>query len=192
MGESFESLAAEGGVHEYAERGYRQYEKEGFNTPSGKVEIFSGRLKKMGYDPSPVRRDMVANPGDGAEPFPLMLTTGGNLLPYTHWQYRYLPRLNKRASEPLLEIHPDTAAAFGISDSDRVEVVTETGTIRIKARLSGTIRPGTLHVAQGWESSNANRLTSVRNSDPISGFPNLKSLRCRVRKITSKTPSSSP
>ncbi|MBT3256940.1 MAG: hypothetical protein HN366_10840 [Deltaproteobacteria bacterium] len=30
---------------------------------------------------------------------------------------------------------------------------------------------------------NANRLTSVQHLDPISGFPNLKSLRCRVRKL---------
>ena len=86
--------------------------------------------------------------------------------------------------EPFIEIHPDTAAALGISDSDRVEVTTETGAIRVNARLCETIRPGTLHMAQGWEDNNANRLTSVKHSDPISGFPNLKSLRCRVGKYS--------
>ena len=183
VGVSYESLVAQGGVHEYAQRTYRQYEKNGFNTPSGKVEIFSGRLKKMGYDPSPIRPRVKQNLTVVAESDPLVLTTGGNLLAYTHWQYRYIPGLRKRAPEPFLEIHPDTASAWGVSDSDRVEVTTETGTIRINARVSQTIRPGTLHMAQGWESSNANRLTSVTNSDPISGFPNLKSLGCRIRKL---------
>jgi anaerobic selenocysteine-containing dehydrogenase len=182
-GVSYESLVAQGGVYEYARRTYRQYEKNGFNTPSGKVEIFSGRLKKMGYDPSPIRPGVERNLTDVQEAYPLTLATGGNLLPYTHWQYRYIPGLNKRAPEPLLEIHPDTAAVFGISDSDKVEVMTETGKIKIKARLTGTIRPGTLHIPQGWESGNANRLTSVKERDPISGFPNLKSLRCRIRKF---------
>ena len=184
VGVSYESLVAEGGIHEYAQRTYRQYEKNGFNTPSGKVEIFSERLKKMGYDPSPIRPRMKQNLTVVAESDPLILTTGGNLASYTHWQYRYIPGLRKRAPEPFLEIHPDTAAALGVSDSDRVEVTTEIGTIRINARLCETIRPGTLHMAQGWESSNANRLTSVKHSDPISGFPNLKSLRCRIRKYS--------
>ncbi len=183
MGISYESLVAQGGIQQYASRTYRQYEKNGFNTPSGKVEIYSGRLKKMGFDPSPIRAGMEQIPSGAVETDSLMLTTGGNLLPYTHWQHRYIPRLNKRAPEPLLEIHPHTAAKFHISDADGVEVTTETGSIRIKARLTESIRPGTVHIPQGWESSNANRLTSVENRDPVSGFPNLKSLSCRIRKI---------
>ena len=183
LGVSYESLIAEGGIHEYDRRVYKKYEMEGFKTPSGKVEIFSERLKNAGYDPSPIRSHVEQNLTGAEEAFPLILTTGGNLLPYTHWQFRYIPRLKKMAPEPVLEIHPDTAEQFEISDSDRVEVKTITGKIQIKARLTETIRRGTVHMAQGWESSNANMLTSVDDSDPISGFPNLKSLRCQVRKL---------
>ncbi|MCD4715439.1 MAG: molybdopterin-dependent oxidoreductase [Desulfobacterales bacterium] len=183
LGVSYESLIAEGGIHEYDRRAYKKYEMEGFQTPSGKVEIFSERLKNMGYDPSPIRSNAEQSPAEAEEAFPLILTTGGNLLPYTHWQFRYVPRLMKMAPEPVLEIHPDTAGQFGISDSDMVEVQTETGKIQIKARLTDNIRRGTVHMAQGWESSNANMLTSTNDADPISGFPNLKSLRCQVRKL---------
>jgi hypothetical protein len=38
-------------------------------------------------------------------------------------------------------------------------------------------------ISQGWEEANANELSSGESPDPVSGFPNLKSLRCRVRKI---------
>ena len=66
--------------------------------------------------------------------YPLTLCTGGNLLPYTHWQFRYLPQLRKRAPEPFLEIHPKTASRFKISDSETVELCTETGKIKVNAR----------------------------------------------------------
>lgn len=183
MDVSYESLAAEGGFHEYGARVHRKYETEGFHTPSGKVEILPERMKDMGHDFFPVFcRTSECEVITRSEDFPLVLTTGGNLLPYTHWQFRYISRLRKRASEPILEIHAKTAAEFGISDDDRVEVATETGQIQIKARLADTIRPGTVHMAQGWETANANMLTTSDNPDPISGFPNLKSLRCRIRK----------
>ena len=190
LGVSYAGLVAEGGIHECGQRTYRKYETDGFLTPSGKIEIFSERLKSFGYGPFPIHGEM-AEPKDqeAGREFPLILSTGGNLLPYTHWQFRYIPRLNKRAPEPFLEIHPHTAAQSGISDSETIEVATEAGTIQIKARLTENICCGTVHMAQGWENSNANRLISVDDSDPISGFPNLKSMRCAVRKRSTSTPS---
>ena len=68
----------------------------------------------MGVDPSPDPAGFwEQNLTVVAESNPLMLTTGGNLLPYTHWQYRYIPGLRKRAPEPFLEIHPDTGRGIG-------------------------------------------------------------------------------
>ena len=32
---------------------YRKYEREGFRTPTGKVELYSTLLEKHGYDPLP-------------------------------------------------------------------------------------------------------------------------------------------
>lgn len=36
---------------------YRKYEKEGFKTPSGKVELYSRQLKDLGFDPLPRYRE---------------------------------------------------------------------------------------------------------------------------------------
>ena len=187
VGVSYESLVAEGGIHEYAQRTYRQYEKTDSTRLRGKWK-FSQGASKNGV------RSVPDSAEDETEP------DGCGRIRSVDVDHRRQPGflyplavpvhsgLRKWAPEPFLEIHPDTAAALGVSDSDRVEVTTETGTIRISARICETIRPGTLHLAQGWEGSNANQLTSVEYSDPISGFPNLKSLRCRIRNIPKMKP----
>ncbi|MBN2032988.1 MAG: molybdopterin-dependent oxidoreductase [Deltaproteobacteria bacterium] len=182
LGLSYEALVSRGGLYEYEKRTYRKYETQGFSTPTGKVEILSESLRAGGYDPSPVRDTVLHSWGED-KAFPLVLTTGANLLPYLHWQYRYIPKLRKLAPEPLFEVHPQTALEWGIEDRETAEVRNANGKIRLKAHVTEKIRPDTIHIPQGWEEANANELSSGESPDPISGFPNLKSLRCRIEKI---------
>jgi anaerobic selenocysteine-containing dehydrogenase len=182
LGLSFQSVSDRGGIYEYDKRRYKKYEHQGLNTPTGKVEIESERLKSLGYDPFPIRDDVLHH-AKYSDEFPLFLTTGGNLLCYLHWQYRYIPRLGKMAPEPLFEVHPQTALQHGIAEGETAEVQTPRGKIRLKAHLTNRIRPDTIHIPQGWEEANANELTGMEGADPLSGFPNLKSLRCHIQKI---------
>ncbi len=179
---TYSDLVSKNGIHEYEERRYRKYAEQGFNTPTGKVEILSERLKRFGYDPFPIRED-VFDSAPEQDGFPLSLSTGGNLLCYLHWQYRYIPGLRKMAPEPLFDVHPKTASRYGIAEGDMAEVQTPHGAIRLKASLSETIRHDTIHIPEGWEEANANILTSLEDTDPVSGFPNLKSIGCRIRKL---------
>jgi anaerobic selenocysteine-containing dehydrogenase len=182
QGVTYGDLMARGGIYEYEGRRYRKYEEKGFQTPTGKVEICPEVLKNLGFDPSPIVEEFfrVAEP---SEHYPLLLTTGGNLLCYTHWQFRYLPKLRKMAPEPECEIHPDTALQHGISEGEKVEVWTRLSHVLVKAHLTERIRPDTIHIPQGWEEANANVLTVMRGADPISGFPNLKSVPCRLVRV---------
>ncbi|MGD8982927.1 MAG: molybdopterin-dependent oxidoreductase [Desulfobacteraceae bacterium] len=182
LGVTYRDLVSKGGIYEYEKRRYKKYEDQGFHTPSGKVEIYSERLKGLGYDPSPIRED-AHQKADVSDRFPLHLTTGGNLLCYLHWQFRYIPKLRKMAPEPLFEIHPNTAHQYGLSAGEMAEIRTKDGKIQLKTHLTDNIRPDTIHMPQGWEEASANELTPSDDTDPISGFPNLKSLRCSVRKI---------
>jgi anaerobic selenocysteine-containing dehydrogenase len=182
LGVSYEQIVSMGGIYEYDQRRYRQYEKKGFKTVTGKVEIFSEKLKSFGFDPFAVA-DNFTGPDIETDEFPLSLTTGGNLLPYLHWQYRYIPRLKKLNPEPVVDIHPTTAGQYGLSENEMVEIQTKDGSIQLRIRITEKIRPDTLHIPQGWEEANANELTSRVEADPISGFPNLKSLTCRIKKI---------
>jgi anaerobic selenocysteine-containing dehydrogenase len=182
LGVTYGDLVSKGGIYEYGNRIYKQYEDQGFRTPSGKVEIYSERLKRLGYDPSPIREGAHKAAGESGQ-FPLHLTTGGNLLCYLHWQYRFIPKLRKMAPEPFFEIHPSTARQCGLSEGEVGEIRTKTGKIQLKAHLTDNIRPDTIHIPQGWEEACANEITPSDDTDPVSGFPNLKSLRCSVCKI---------
>jgi formate dehydrogenase (coenzyme F420) alpha subunit len=179
---SYRDVVAQGGVYEYEGRRYRKYEDSGFQTPSAKVEVHPRLLQELGFDPSPLNPAFSREPATSEE-YPLVLTTGGNLLCYTHWQFRYLPKLRKMAPEASCEIHPDTALAHGLSQGDTVEVTTASGSVRVKVRLTDNIRLDTVHLPQGWEEANANVLTDMSGADPISGFPNLKSVPCRIAPI---------
>jgi anaerobic selenocysteine-containing dehydrogenase len=182
LGVTYEEIVSQGGIYEYETRKYHQYEKEGFKTSTGKVEIFSEKLKSFGFDPLPVSEDMLDFEKE-TDAFPLSLTTGGNLLPYLHWQFRYIPKLRKLNPDPVFEINPATADQYGLSQDEMVEIQTKDGSVRLKTRITEKIRPDTLHIPQGWEEANANELTSPVEADPVSGFPNLKSLKCRLQKI---------
>ena len=179
QGLTYQGIVAQGGIYEYEGRRYKKYEGKGFPTPSGKVEIYPQLLKEHGFDPSPIMTEFSQAP-EPSEEYPLVLTTGGNLLCYTHWQFHYLSKLKKMAPEPVCEIHPDTALACGVSQGEQVEVRTPFGSVRVAARLTERIRRDTIHIPQGWEEANANVLTGMSGADPISGFPNLKSVPCNL------------
>jgi anaerobic selenocysteine-containing dehydrogenase len=182
IGLTYRELVSLGGIFQYQERKYKKYEIDGFHTPRGKVEIYPEPLGRLGMNSSPIRDD-VCSPSDSSEAFPLVLVTGGNLLPFTHWQYRYIKSLRKMSSGPRFEVHPETAGRYGISDGDVAEIETRYGRIRLPAHFTQSIGPDTIHVPQGWEEANANELTGLEQIDPVSGFPNLKSLRCVIRRL---------
>jgi len=182
LGITYQDLISQGGIYEFDKRRYKKYEREGFSTATGKVEFYPKLLDDFGFDPSPVRENVGEFVEYGGE-FPLLLTTGGNLPCYTHWQYRYISKLRKMSPEPAFEIHPVTANNYRISEGEMSEIRSPFGKIRLKACLTRRILPDTIHISQGWEEANVNELTGAENADPISGFPNLKSTRCHIRKL---------
>ena len=92
-------------------------------------------------------------------------------------------------------MHPETAALHNIQNNDQVVIETASGTITQFARLTGDIRPGIIYAAYGWwfpegkcelqyewKKSNLNILTSTRILGKEFGTPNMKGLRCRIRR----------
>jgi anaerobic selenocysteine-containing dehydrogenase len=163
---------------------YKQYEQKGFQTPSGKVELYSQTLEKLGLDPLPTHREFEETPVSNQElarEYPLVLTTGARMAEYTHSQLRNVPRLSKRAPEPKAQIHPETAAKYGISDGQMMIVETRRGSIEIRAEVTDSIVPGVVNLPHGWGQANANILTDEKSADPVTGCPALKSILCRVK-----------
>ena len=164
----------------------RYYEKAGFPTPSGKVEIGCATLAEHGLEPLPVYREPPESPQsrpDMASSYPLVMTSGARVAAYTHSQYRNVPRLRKLMPEPLVDIHSADARPRGITTGDDVIISTPRGNIRMKARVTGTILPGVVSMPHHWPGeANVNALVDDKNLDPISGFIPCKSQLCQVSK----------
>ncbi|MEW6664533.1 MAG: molybdopterin-dependent oxidoreductase [Thermodesulfobacteriota bacterium] len=153
-------------------------------TPSGKIELYSPTLAEAGYDPLPVYRapsqSRTRAPGLTGE-YPLILTTGVRVIEYTHWQMRSIASLREKAPEPVAEVHRRTASRCGFHDGDQVRLQTRKGSILVKLRTTEDIRPDVVNLHHGWEGeSNANLLTELEPRDPVTGYPQMKALACRI------------
>ena len=173
---------------------HRLYEeKGGFRTPSGKVALYADYLEAINIQPLPEYREPAESPvssPDVAEDFPLVLTTGGRLLVYYHSSHRNIASLKKRAPDPELQIHPDTAAKLGIENGEWVDLVSPRGKVEIKALFDENIHPGVVHshhgfwygVKDGWKRININMITDDESMCPVTASVPIKSLLCRVEK----------
>ena len=174
---------------------YRSYEKKGFSTPSGKIEIYSEQLKQWGYEPLPCHLNLPGSSGEFLKEYPLIFTSAKDPF-FFHSAYRNIPSLRKLSPDPVLLIHPDTASQSGIKERDWVAVETEMGSIRQKAKLDREIDPRVIILSfgwwfperkdlelSGWKESNLNVLTNNNPPyEPAIGSTPLRAIPCRISK----------
>ncbi|MFC2122077.1 molybdopterin-dependent oxidoreductase [Bacteroidota bacterium] len=170
----------------YGNLGRKQkYLDEGLKSPSGKVELYSEILEGYGYPPLPEFIEPLTALAEApklAEDYPLILTTGARMSPFTHSRHRNVARLRKLAPYPAVEINTGTAREMGIATDDWVIVESLKGRLRIRAKVTDDIHPRVVSIPHGWEEANVNLLTDSDNRDPISAYPAYKSAICRVTK----------
>lgn len=185
MGLSYEKLDQYPHGTFYAQKTYDMVKKQKIRTPSGKIELYSQTLADHGYAPLPEPVDpektLFSNPEE-AKAYPLWLSTGTRIVYFTHTQFRNLPSLRKRYPEPLAEVNPETAKAYGLSDGDFAIVETPKGQLKIKVKATPELSPDVVLISHGWDEANVNLLTGLDPKDPVTGYPHLKALRCRIRK----------
>lgn len=178
--------------------GYRNYEAEGFKTPSGKIELYSNQLKEWGFDPLPIYYELPETPYSApglAKEYPLVFTSGKSAF-YRHSAGRQIPSLRDSHPEPIIGIHPETASRLGLKEGDRAYIETKRGRITQKVSLITGIDPRVVYVDYAWwfpESgvtnlydwvkSNVNILTDNKllNGREM-GSANLRGILCKVYK----------
>jgi assimilatory nitrate reductase catalytic subunit len=116
--------------------------------------------------------------------YPVLLTTGRVLAQYQSGaQTRRVPELNAAAPEPFVELHPRLAARLGVTDGERVAVVSRRGRSVAPARVTGAIRPDTVFMPFHWSGEGrANTLTNPA-LDPISRMPEFKVCAVRLEAV---------
>lgn len=191
------------GVRRPLHQGWRKYAAKGgqgvkgFDTPTGRVELYSERLHRHGYPPVPQFSEPAEHPGaEGRQAYPYVLSSTKSGY-YCHSQHRIIASLRKRAPFPVIEIHSQLAARHDIRDGDWVQVSTRSGRARFKARFNDSLHTDVLIAEYGWwqacddlgqpaypvsgpASSNFNVLASSASVDPLSGSVPHRSLMCNI------------
>jgi anaerobic selenocysteine-containing dehydrogenase len=203
LGYNLKDFVAKTGGHASVGAGYQKHEKVGFATPTGKLELYSTILEKLGYDPLPRYYEPPESPistPELAKEYPLVLTTGGRFLPMYHSEHRQIESLRRQHPEPIAQINPQTAVELGIDDGDWIWIETPSGRIRQKCQFFKGIDPRVVHAQHGWWfpelpgeepwlhgvwESNINVVTSddPEQCNKISGGWPLRALLCKVYKV---------
>ncbi|WP_300459606.1 molybdopterin-dependent oxidoreductase [Desulfobacula sp.] len=170
----------------YQEKTY-ELNSDLFRTPSNKIELYSEALEHVGFDPLPTYQEPARSPQSAEKEFlaeyPLILSTGHRNYYYTHSQHRDVPSLRNESPEPETEIGPTTAKEYDIKTGDWIIIKTNTGQVKMKAKVDERISEGMVFVPHGWpEEANANLLTDVTCRECIMGYPDQKSLLCNIHK----------
>ena len=191
---TFEQLKEKGSV--IVPFKYRKYEDGGFRTPTGKIELYSTRFEELGYAPLPYYEEPPESPvsqPDIFEDYPLILTTGARIPCFFNSEHRQIENLRKARRDPMTEIHPETAARYGIKKGDWMWIETKRGRIRQRAKVTTGIDPRVIAAEHGWWfpedaapeygvwKSNVNLLTDNQPPyDRAMGTYQLRALLCRV------------
>jgi thiosulfate reductase/polysulfide reductase chain A len=159
-----------------------------WQTPSGKIEIFSATLDQAGY------------PGVPKWEEPLKPTAGqfylltGKVAQSTQFGSQNNQLLHKYSDEPRLWMNTATAESLGLADNELVEVTSSAGKVHIKLQATQAIRadcvymtPGYGHLskglttAYGWGACDSD--LHLTYTDPISGSQALSQTFVTVAKL---------
>jgi anaerobic selenocysteine-containing dehydrogenase len=136
-----------------------------FNTPSGKIELYSNAmLDKWGESPLPEYHEYA---GDEKAKYPLsFLSTHAR--ERIHSQFADIERLKGKDGRVLLYINPKDAENRNLQNDDMVEIYNNRGRIYAYVCITGLIKEGVVNVYEGLperSGASVNMLTNQDSSD---------------------------
>ncbi len=186
-GHNWESFVQQGYLA--GQKAFRQYEKKGFSTPSGKVEL---ALSINSLPGATVLPQYVRPEHETDDEFPLLLTSAKSPN-YLHSSYRWVQSLRRREPLPIAQIHPDTAESLGIEAGQEVWIKTRYAKILQTVDVTENIQPGVVcavhgwwfpeigaHRLQSWQKSNLNMITSADILGREFCTPVLRGIACSL------------
>ena len=158
-----------------------------FNTPSGKIELYSDTLNKVGFPGVPAWEE----PPKPAEGQFYLLT--GKVAQSTQFGTQNNQLLHKYSDEPRLWMNAKVAAEKGLADGDWVVVTSDAGLVNVHLQATEAIRPDCVYLTPGYGHLSKGLTTAfgigasdsvlhVTYTDPISGGQALSQTFVSVRK----------
>ena len=140
---------------------YRKYEKGllrpdgqiGFNTQTGRLELYCLNYARFGEDPLPYYEEPHISPystPDLFEEYPLILTSGGRYYTSFHSEHRQVPSLRKLHHDPICQINPVDAEKYGIKNGDWIWIENHLGKCKERAQVTQEVYPGLVHAQHGF------------------------------------------
>jgi len=121
-----------------------------FPTPSGRIEFYNESLVEFGEE-LPFHRETLESPRRSplAARYPLIFLSA-KVRATMHSIMANVDWMQEVSEEPLLHINPADAEKRAIADGDWVMAFNDRGKVKLKARLSEAVPPGTVNVPHGW------------------------------------------
>jgi formate dehydrogenase alpha subunit len=115
--------------------------------------------------------------------YPLVLTTGRRLFHYhTGTMTRKVRGLNIFMGEEKAQVNPEDAKRLGISDGDRIRVVSRRGQLTASTDVTEVVPVGLVYMSFHFAESPTNILTSTA-VDPVTKTPEYKVCAVRIEKV---------
>ena len=141
---------------------YYKYEKgllrpdgqPGFMTPTGRYEFYISLFDSWGVDALPYYEEPPTSPvatPELAEEYPLVLTTGKRSFEFFHSEWRQANTTSRELHPvPYFDIHPDTAAKYGLHEGEWAWIENQMGKCRQVVRLNATLDERVVSTEHGW------------------------------------------
>ncbi len=121
----------------------------GFNTPSGKIELYAEQLIEDGQALPVYLPPLEAPITPEKRKYPLSFIQGHSRF-RTHSSFANVQSLLDLNPEPLVEINPKDAKSRSILNNDYVTVYNDRAKTTLKARLTESVPSGVINITEGW------------------------------------------
>ncbi len=192
----------------YPGQKYRRYEtgglrkdgQPGFNTKTGRIELYSSMAESIGDNALPYYDEPYYGPYTTPElykEYPVITMTGSRNIQFFHSEHRDVKKLREIQPEPLVEINDEWAKDQGIVNGDWLWVENKIGRIKHKAKCTPILKYGMANVNSGWWfpeidpnedpmygcwDTNPNLLSELGQQGPTGFGADVKALLCKIYK----------
>ncbi|NTW28865.1 MAG: molybdopterin-dependent oxidoreductase [Coriobacteriia bacterium] len=192
----------------YAGQPYQRYEKgllredgqPGFNTRTGRIELYSSLAEDIGDNALPYYDEPYYSPYTTPElykEYPVITMTGTRNIYYFHSEHRDVAKLREMQPDPLVEMNDEWGKEQGFRDGDWVWVENKIGRIKHRAKLTPIVLSGMANVNSGWWfpemdphedpmygvwDVNPNLLSELGQQGPTGFGADVKALLCKIYK----------